>query len=187
MPMIRERSRWASRSEYSGKAWRSAPGVPKKLGREPAASTRLSPVQVCPSPAVTVLRTGSIATTSAILTSTLRRWKSLRNENAASAGRQLARRDLVEQGLELVVVVLVDQRHADVVVRREPADAAEAGEPAPHDDDVPLPAHAIASALLCAGAPRRSSRWSPTRNALAMAVSAGFTAPMLGKKLVSTT
>ena len=36
-------------------------------------------------------------------------------------------------------------------------------------------------------APSRSSRWSPTRRALAMAVSAGFTAPMLGKKLVSTT
>ena len=33
----------------------------------------------------------------------------------------------------------------------------------------------------------RSSRWSPTRSALAIAVSAGFTAPMLGKKLVSTT
>ena len=29
--------------------------------------------------------------------------------------------------------------------------------------------------------------WSPTRMALAIAVSAGFTAPMLGKKLVSTT
>src|SRR6185312_6606537 len=36
-------------------------------------------------------------------------------------------------------------------------------------------------------APIRSSRWSPTRTALAIAVSAGFTAPMLGKKLVSTT
>src|SRR5262245_15807488 len=33
----------------------------------------------------------------------------------------------------------------------------------------------------------RPARWSPTRSALAMAVSAGFTAPMLGKKLVSTT
>ena len=33
----------------------------------------------------------------------------------------------------------------------------------------------------------RLSMWSPTRRALAMAVSAGFTAPMLGKKLVSTT
>src|SRR5271157_1400511 len=38
-----------------------------------------------------------------------------------------------------------------------------------------------------AGHPIRLSRWSPTRIALAMAVSAGFTAPMLGKKLVSTT
>ena len=37
------------------------------------------------------------------------------------------------------------------------------------------------------GQPSRSRRWSPTRSALAMAVRAGFTAPMLGKKLVSTT
>jgi hypothetical protein len=35
--------------------------------------------------------------------------------------------------------------------------------------------------------PRRSVRCSPTRRAFAIAVSAGFTAPMLGKKLVSTT
>ena len=34
---------------------------------------------------------------------------------------------------------------------------------------------------------RRSVRCSPTRMALAMAVSAGLTAPILGKKLVSTT
>jgi hypothetical protein len=33
----------------------------------------------------------------------------------------------------------------------------------------------------------RPRRWSPTRKALAMVVSPGFTAPMLGKKLVSTT
>ena len=33
----------------------------------------------------------------------------------------------------------------------------------------------------------RSSRWSPTRSEFAIAVSAGFTAPMLGKMLVSTT
>ena len=33
----------------------------------------------------------------------------------------------------------------------------------------------------------RCLMWSPTRRALAIAVSAGFTAPMLGKKLVSTT
>ena len=35
--------------------------------------------------------------------------------------------------------------------------------------------------------PSRCSRWSPTRTALAIAVRAGFTALMLGKKLVSTT
>ena len=35
--------------------------------------------------------------------------------------------------------------------------------------------------------PSRSTRCSPTRMAFAMAVRAGFTAPMLGKKLVSTT
>ena len=33
----------------------------------------------------------------------------------------------------------------------------------------------------------RSSRWSPTRSEFAIAVSAGFTAPIDGKKLVSTT
>ncbi len=33
----------------------------------------------------------------------------------------------------------------------------------------------------------RSAMMSPTRSALAIAVSEGFTAPMLGKKLVSTT
>jgi hypothetical protein len=33
----------------------------------------------------------------------------------------------------------------------------------------------------------RSSRWSPTRSEFAIAVNAGFTAPMLGKMLVSTT
>ena len=36
-------------------------------------------------------------------------------------------------------------------------------------------------------APSRSRRWSPTRSALAMIVSAGFTAPLDGKKLPSTT
>ena len=38
-----------------------------------------------------------------------------------------------------------------------------------------------------AGQLSRWSRWSPTRTALAIAVRAGFTALMLGKKLVSTT
>src|SRR6266478_924693 len=36
-------------------------------------------------------------------------------------------------------------------------------------------------------APRRSRRWSPTRNALAMIVSVGFTAALETKKLPSTT
>jgi hypothetical protein len=36
-------------------------------------------------------------------------------------------------------------------------------------------------------APSRSAMCSPTRIPFAMAVSAGFTAPMLGKKLVSAT
>ena len=38
--MMRDRSRCASVSEYSGKACSAAPGVPKKLGCEPPASTR---------------------------------------------------------------------------------------------------------------------------------------------------
>src|SRR6266496_983554 len=46
---------------------------------------------------------------------------------------------------------------------------------------------AFAAAAACAGAPSRSSRWSPTRRAFAIAVRAGFTALDDGKKLVSTT
>ena len=107
------------------------------------------------------------------------------------ARRELRGRHLVEQRLELVVVVAVDQRDAHAVLAREPLDAADAGEAAADDDHVPLLAavvtrHARAPAPR-ARAPMRSSRWSPTRSALAIAVSAGFTAPMLGKKLVSTT
>ena len=41
--------------------------------------------------------------------------------------------------------------------------------------------------VVTAGAPSRSRRWSPTRSALAIAVSDGFTALEDGKKLVSTT
>ena len=65
------------------------------------------------------------------------------------------------------------------------------------DDDRALVAGAISicspegasrSRILGVAMPRsRSSRWSPTRSAFAIAVSAGFTAPMLGKTLVSTT
>ena len=58
-----------------------------------------------------------------------------------------------------------------------------------------LPSSSMVRLLVDGGAGRAgrigyaswSMRWWPTRMALAMAVSAGFTAPMLGKKLVSTT
>ena len=92
--------------------------------------------------------------------------------------------DLVEQRLELVVVVAVDQRHAHVVVLRQPARAGEPGKAGAHDHHMRR-AHATTSVR--AGAPSRSRIRSPTRSALAIAVSAGLTAPMLGKKLVSTT
>ena len=100
----------------------------------------------------------------------------------------LAGRDLVQQRLELVVVVAVDERHAHVLVVGQAPGAREAGHARAHDDDVALavgPAHAIAA--LRTVAPSRSLIRSPTRSALAIAVSAGLTAPMLGKKLVSTT
>ena len=71
--------------------------------------------------------------------------------------------------------------------------AAEAGEAAADDHHMALAvgrAHELRRPLARspgAATDIRSSRWSPTRSALAIAVSAGFTAPMLGKKLVSTT
>ena len=43
MARMRERNRSASCSEYRGKLCSCAPGVPKKFGWEPAASTRKSP------------------------------------------------------------------------------------------------------------------------------------------------
>src|SRR5204863_8535052 len=46
---------------------------------------------------------------------------------------------------------------------------------------------AITSCGSRVGAPSRSIRWSPTRSAFAIAVSAGLTAVDEGKKLVSTT
>ena len=46
---------------------------------------------------------------------------------------------------------------------------------------------ATGPAALLVGYASRSRRWSPTRRELAIAVKAGFTAPMLGKTLVSTT
>ncbi len=85
--MIRERSRVASSSEYSGKAFSPAPGVRKKFGCEPAATTSASPVQESPSAAVTVREAGSIDATSASLTSTPGwSWNSRLSENATSLG-----------------------------------------------------------------------------------------------------
>ena len=52
--------------------------------------------------------------------------------------RELARRDLVEQRLELVVVVAVQQRDLDVVLLRQPLRGPDAGEAAADDDDVAL-------------------------------------------------
>ena len=88
------------------------------------------------------------------------------------------------------MVHAVDERHVDVGLP-EPPRGGQAAEAAADDHD-PAPALAVPSAgtgglVGASPAPSRSSRWSPTRSALAIAVSAGFTAPMLGKKLVSTT
>jgi hypothetical protein len=60
------------------------------------------------------------------------------------------------------------------------------------DDDGPLVSRGNLDLLtgrqaISHQAASRSSRWSPTRSEFAIAVSAGLTAPMLGKTLVSTT
>ena len=74
---------------------------------------------------------------------------------------------------------------------RRPAQGAgreQAAEASPHDhNSMGIRVHGLPVEERPAYAPRRSSRWSPTRIAFAIAVSAGLTAPMLGKKLVSTT
>jgi hypothetical protein len=61
--------------------------VPKKFARAPAAITSTSPLHVCPSVAVTVFVSGSIAAISASLTSTFG-WlrNTLRSENATLPG-----------------------------------------------------------------------------------------------------
>ena len=102
-------------------------------------------------------------------------------------------RDLVEHRLEGVVIVLVDEDHVCVGLLQL-AGSADPAEAAAQDQN---PRSVCAVACIAGGPPRlpqpslpapsRSSRWSPTRSALAIAVSPGLTAPMLGKKLVSTT
>ena len=132
----------------------------------------------------------------------LRLRRMCRSTGEIAPGRQDAGGHLVEQRLEQVVVPPVDERDVEVG-RGEQAGGGQAAEPAADDDN--------AVALRCAhdGSFRREavawspgydvvtrrvgvrpaarSRCSPTRMAFAMAVRAGFTAPMLGKKLVSTT
>ncbi len=83
----RERSRSASSSEYSGKVNSSAPGVWKKFGWEPAASTTASAASSLWSASVTVFASGSAATTSAVRTSTLScRWNMGSRSKAMSLG-----------------------------------------------------------------------------------------------------
>ena len=84
------------------------------------------------------------------------------------------------------MVEVVHQGHLEVGAgaEREPRQAAET---ATHDHDSWGRSSWSAPSERRVYAPRRSSRWSPTRSAFAIAVSAGLTAPMLGKKLVSTT
>jgi hypothetical protein len=134
-PIRRERSRVASSSEYSGKACSSAPGVRKKLGCEPPARTSASPSMRSPSAVVHRVGGGvdrrhlrELDVDVGVLA------HELAQRVRDVAGRQLRGRDLVEQRLELVVVVAVEQRHAQLVVAREAADAADARE-APSDDD----------------------------------------------------
>ena len=108
-----------------------------------------------------------------------------------SLGASWRGRHLVEQRLELVVVVAVEQRDAHVVLRGQPRAQPTPAKPPPTTTTWRCP---LASSGGMRGLPPRRpradaarARWSPTRSAFAIAVSAGFTAPMLGKKLVSTT
>jgi hypothetical protein len=87
------------------------------------------------------------------------------------------------------MVAPLDDRDVDVRVT-QPLRRGEAAEAAADDDDPAAPVRRSDGTGLLPGrgrGPNRSSRWSPTRSAFAIAVRAGFTAPMLGKKLVSTT
>ena len=70
------------------------------------------------------------------------------------AGGQHRRRDLVQERLELVVVVLVDERDVDVLALGQLPGTGDAGEPAADDDDA------------CPGGRRRHA-WSEKRGAAA--------------------
>ena len=100
------------------------------------------------------------------------------------AGRDQTGRHLVQERLKQMVIAPVHQRDFDaaagVALAAQESSGGQAAE-ASADDHHPV------RRGFAGGHPRRSIRCSPTRMALAMAVSAGFTAPILGKKLVSTT
>ncbi len=107
--------------------------------------------------------------------------------HVAYGWRDLARGDqpgrhLVEQRLEQVVVAPVDHGDIDVLAGQPPG-RRQAAKTSAYDHH-PVPGGPVGTG---SAHPRRSIRCSPTRRALAIAVRAGFTAPMLGKKLVSTT
>ena len=74
-----------------------------------------------------------------------------------SRGGEHRRRHLVQQRLELVVVVLVDQRDVDVVVLREGPGAGDAGEAAADDDDPGRRGVSLSSRLLLAAVSGASS------------------------------
>ncbi len=76
----------------------------------------------------------------------------------------------------------VDHYHVDVFTGEQPG-RRQATETSANDH-YPVTGGAVRAR---SAHPMRSARCSPARMALAMAIRAGFTAPMLGKKLVSTT
>jgi len=103
---------------------------------------------------------------------------------------QLSRERAIGQAGQLRHEMLVG-RALDLASRRFRGGAGrEEREPAGCAERRPavIAGHATQAAAVAAGfAPSRSSKWSPTRSEFAIAVSAGLTAPMLGKTLVSTT
>ena len=84
------------------------------------------------------------------------------------SSRPLAEYDRIPPPTSTITALLIGKRDLDLVARRGRC-------------------HGLGRLRHAAFAPRRDRRWSPTRRALAIAVSAGFTALILGKKLVSTT
>lgn len=100
------------------------------------------------------------------------------------AGRQKAGRYLVQEWLEQVVVAPV--YHCKVhALAGQVTGGGEAPETTANDDDAVTASFRCASSVVAHSS--RSVKCSPTLIAFAIAVRAGFTAPMLGKKLVSTT